>query len=193
MKANLFLHGTSLAAAKKIVVEGFDAMSDGAKEVWEVSGGRNYFYSYKGLFTDFESRENCFREAFFQAEPACVRADSSRRVVFIVDLSGFTYYEDSSCDLPNAIEVNEVIPPDRIRGILIDRYDISAALPIWRASLLKRELFAASESDNPWMNLAADLFDKSCEFGGTFEFQSECEFDSLFEKISVEKLLDMRD
>lgn len=166
MKKDLFLHATSLAAAQKIAVEGFDGSK--GKQVWNVSGGKNYFLSVRKMFRDRYSRrwdkDVRFKEvysefistAFDQATNNVALDGSSRRVTFLVDLSGLTYHKDTSCNYPTAVQTKAIVSPDRILKIWVDKWDVTCMLPIWRKRLENHQMSNVQHSDNPWENLIAE-------------------------------------
>jgi len=155
MKADLFFHATSLEAAQSIVKHGFN--SSLGNEIWNISDGKNYFLSVKKTAKEFEWRaksdfEYLLNIAFDQGQASAACHNSKKRVVFLVDLHGLEYGEDTSCCYPNAVETRENVSPARILKIWIDSHDISAALPFWRKNLKQNRMFNAHniQADNPW-------------------------------------------
>lgn len=184
MKADLFLHATSFEAAQSIAKHGFN--SSLGNEIWNVSEGKNYFLSVKKTAKEWDCKpksdfERILNVAFEQGQASAACHNSKRRVVFLVDLRGLEYGEDTSCCYPNAVETFENVSPSRILKIWVDSYDISAALPFWRKSLKNNDMFNAHnvQLDNPFESAVDD---------GMKELYIEFP-EGLFEEITKKELL----
>jgi len=166
MKADLFLHGTSLKAAQGIIKHGFDAAR--GKAVWNVSAGKNYFLSVKRIFKEefhrgdgdkIKESFDCFLgKAFQQAESNVARDDSRRRVVFLLDLAGIEYGKDQSCYYTSAVQVDSAVPVDRIKKIWIDSWDVTCMLPFWKSRLVFHPMTAVPKTKNPFESEIVDFF-----------------------------------
>lgn len=188
MKTDLFLHGTSLDAAKQIIQHGFDATRGDL--VWDVSEQRNYFFSIKKFlrYMDWngvrENMENLVSEAFGQATATLAKHESPRRVVFLVDLMGIERERDLSCwgqEMESAIVTDEIITVDRIKKIWIDSFDVSCLIPFWKAGMIGRKFSMVEDCENPHFRALIDFFKQK-----TF-YQDE-EQNNRFEEISLDAL-----
>lgn len=140
MTSNYLFHGTCLKNAKSILENGFDGNE--GEQIWNVSGGSNYFWSVKDLIKvgECDSAEGASHMALELAkeggETAVIQNDCNRIVVFQIRASGVDYEDDTSCEnMGGAVVSHEPIPASQIEKVWISN-DITYFKPFILASTL---------------------------------------------------------
>jgi hypothetical protein len=140
MTSNYLFHGTCLKNAKSILEHGFDG--EMGEQIWNVSGGANYFWSVKDLIKAGEC--DCGEDAAARAlefakeagETALIQNDCNKIVVFQIRAAGVDYEPDQSCEnMGGAVVSYDSISPDQIEKVWISD-DLTYFKPFMLASTM---------------------------------------------------------
>lgn len=160
MTSNYLFHGTCLKNAKSILENGFDGNE--GEQIWNVSGGSNYFWSLKDLAkVNGETAKYAIYEASRMAqeagETALIQNDCSFIVVFQVKASEVNYEDDFSCEnMGGAVVSHDSVPTSAIEKIWISE-DLSCFKPFMLATTKRCNNYLRNEPEvSPALNAAAE-------------------------------------